>query len=434
MLITIQQFGLRDTSYWLMPSQKRQVEPFVVEPSKTKTTTPIPPESDQVRHNLTTMGLEATLYLEALDTPEAYMKEINRLKHEQLGHFEYELPSTQQGETWEDAIRSTMRTIDAAEMEVERHHQWIIDNKRVSDWDLQPLSILRTRRDMPTRSNQELLLEIAVQARLGSPTTQTQTTMQNWTTETEVRKSLDVQLGRFMVKGKRPRIWTNYFTHAIDHASGAEPAMFFICQHEYAKGNTKWIIGASTPLTGPDARTKWAWAETVYKAVRDQGMGAIWVEAVKRVNDRQRQEERKEAAKGPVPTPKSPEWVPIRQEVLATLQSDTAHQREVARLACKGLAIDKSMVPTQCCYRCQANFQYYVLSNHLTPTIPEYSKHLQNYDWVSQCGWDQQCAEATAACQCQNLDDENNEENRPSSLNRTIKKKKSMGAGFLFKR
>lgn len=146
MLKTIQQVGLGDTSYWLMPSQKRQVEPPIVEPSKTKTKTPIPLASAQAQQNLTTKGLKATLYLEAQNTPEAYEKEIDRLKDEQLGHFEYKLPSTEEGDTWENALRSTMRTIDAAEMEVERHHRWIIDNKSVSHWELEPLSILRARK------------------------------------------------------------------------------------------------------------------------------------------------------------------------------------------------------------------------------------------------------------------------------------------------
>lgn len=103
---------------------------------------------------------------------------------------------------------------------------------------------------MPTRSNQELLLEIAAQGRLGPPTTQTQSTMQNWTNEMDLRASLGVHLGRFIVDEEKSRYWTNYFTHAIDHASGAEPSMFFMRQHEYAKGNTKWIVGATTPLTG----------------------------------------------------------------------------------------------------------------------------------------------------------------------------------------
>ena len=303
MLTTIQQFGLRDTSYWLMPSQKRQVEPFVVEPSKTKTRTPILPASDRALQNLTTKGLKTTLHLEAQSTPEAYKKEIDRLKHEQLGHFEYELPSTEEGETWEDALRSTMRTIDAAEMEVERHHRWIIDNRSVRHWDLEPPSVLRAKKDVPTRSNQELLLEIAAQGRLGPPTTQTQSTMQNWTTEMDVKASLDVQLGRFMVEEERSRFWTNHFTHAIDHASGAEPTMFFICQHEYVNGDTKWIVGATTPLTGQDRRQKWPWAEDFYKAVRDQGMGTTWVDTVQRANNRQRALEAEVAGPPPVPIP-----------------------------------------------------------------------------------------------------------------------------------
>lgn len=433
MLKTIQQFGLRDTSYWLMPSQKRQVEPLVVEPSKTKTNTPIPSASAQAQHNLTTKGLDATLLLEAQDTAEAYQKEIDRLKNEQLGHFEYKLPSTGKGETWEHALRSTMRTIDAAEMEVERHHRWIIDNKSVLKWELESLSVLRARKEMPTRTNQEILLEIAAHGRLGPPTTQTQSTMQDWITKMDVSASLGVDLRRFIVNGQQSRLWTNDFTHAIDHSSGAEPSMFFICQHEYAVGETKWIVGATTPLTGQNKRKKWVWAEDVYKAVRDQAMGTAWVDRVDSANTRQKNLENELVALDPLLTPSTPKYVPLRQQVLAELRSDAAHQRLVARVACKGLAINRTMVPTQCCYRCQANFQYNVLTKHMKETDTENTEHLRLYSWNNQCAWPHQCAEASAACHCEQFDDRMAEANRPSSA-RLLSKKKSTANLFGFKR
>jgi hypothetical protein len=49
----------------------------------------------------------------------------------------------------------------------------------------------------------------------------------------------------------------------------------------------------------------------------------------------------------------------------------------------------------------------------MTTTDKAATSHLRNYDWVKQCGWDQQCAEASAACQCQHFDEETDQVNKP---------------------
>lgn len=438
---------MQNVHQWLMPARKRQIESPIAKPiaipkwkqaqdeeekedaEKVTKTSPEPKRIQTEEEKADMKKREAALFLEEEDKIKARQQQVNRLISEEVGHFEYETPEMHMGQTWEDALRSTIRTYDAAQMEIERHYRLIGYTKTKSQWPLDKLDVLREKKAIPTRSNQELLLEIALQHEHGPPTAKTREMMENWATETDVRNSLSIHLGRFLLP-KASRYWTNYFTQSIDHQSAAEPSMFFICQHEYSEGVAKWIVGGSTPHTGVLSKVKWKWADEFYKAVREQGMGKNWVSQVNQANDRQRELER-ELMGAPTEEEDRNQKLFVRRQVIATLREDPAHQRLVARINCKGLSIDRSMVPTQCCYRCQSNFQYIVLSAHMKTTDAAAISHLRNYSWENQCRWDQQCAEALAACQCTHFDDEQNELNRPRSSRpkaeggRPLKSKKS---------
>ncbi|CAN9274148.1 unnamed protein product [Alternaria alternata] len=439
-------FGEQNVHHWLMPAKRRQTESPIAEPiaisqwkqaqdeeekedAEKVTKTPPEPKRIQTEEEKAEMKKrEAASFFEEEDKIRARQQQVATFIDDEVGHFEYETPEMQAGQTWEDALRSTMRTYDAAQMEIERHYRLIGYTKTKSQWPLDRIDVL-AKKSIPTRSNQELLLEIALQHKYGPPTAKTRAMMENWATEKDVRISLPIHLGRFLLP-EASRHWTNYFTHSIDHQSAAEPSMFFICQHEYSEEVAKWIVGGTTPHTGVHPKVKWKWADELYKAVREQGMGKNWVGRVNQANDRQRELET-ELMGLPAKREDPDQTLFVRQQVIATLREDPAHQRLVARINCKGLSINRSMVPTQCCYRCQSNFQYIVLSAHMKTTDAAAISHLRKYSWKNQCGWDQQCAEALAACQCTHFDDEQNELNRPRSSRpkaeggRTLKSKKS---------
>ncbi|KAH6866394.1 hypothetical protein BKA58DRAFT_460103 [Alternaria rosae] len=328
----------------------------------------------------------------------------------------------EEGFTWRDAIRSALRTYDAAYMEVDRHHRLLKQTKKRSGWSLDRLDVLLKKRGIPTRSNQELLIELALPVAFGGPPTPlSQATMANWKTAADIQNTLNIHLGRFIkqeIDGRAPtntRHWTTDFTRKYNHASGAEPAMFFVCTHEYTQPNStqpikKWIVGGSTPLTGPK-KYMFAWADELYKAVREQGLGSDFVAKVKAANDAQQALELRLLGNTTDPSPE--EYLSARKAVIRELTNDSTHQR--------------------------------VLSTHMTPSAdyPPTIEHLITYDWERQCSWAHQCAEGLAACQCFTFDQGQDEANRPESSRvaalrlstpgKTLKKKRS-NMDFEFKR
>ena len=88
-----------------------------------------------------TKKFKGTLFFESEDKIKAQQQKLDTLTIEQLGHFEYELPGLDVGQRWEDALRSTMRTYDAAEMEIGRHYQLIEYTRTKSQWSWDKLDV-----------------------------------------------------------------------------------------------------------------------------------------------------------------------------------------------------------------------------------------------------------------------------------------------------
>jgi hypothetical protein len=184
-----------------MPARKRQIESPIAKPiaipkwkqaqdeeekedaEKVTKTSPEPKRIQTEEEKADMKKREAALFLEEEDKIKARQQQVNRLISEEVGHFEYETPEMHMGQTWEDALRSTIRTYDAAQMEIERHYRLIGYTKTKSQWPLDKLDVLREKKAIPTRSNQELLLEIALQHEHGPPTAKTREMMENWATE-----------------------------------------------------------------------------------------------------------------------------------------------------------------------------------------------------------------------------------------------------------
>ncbi|KAI4667798.1 uncharacterized protein J4E88_010048 [Alternaria novae-zelandiae] len=414
---------------WQMPQQARDVESPVE--------SPLPPDEKKEKKPT-----------DKFSKDEDFRKDRQeKLMANQGAYFDYfEDDGGDEAFTWGDAIRSALRTCDAAYFEIDRHHRLLKQPEKKSGWRLDRMDVLSKRRGMPTRSNQELLIELALNHEFGGPPSpNSRTTMANWQTANDVQRALNIHLGRFMKQepdGGAPtetRHWTTDFARKYNHPHAAEPAMFFICTHEYIRPNpaqpiTKWIVGGTTPLTG--GTTVWfPWADKFYKAVREQGLGSDFVAKVKAANDAQKEHEQRLLGDTTDLTKDQlfEQNLSARKVVIGQLTNDSTHQRYVARIRCQGLAINSFMQPVQCCYRCQCNYQYTVLSTHMTPS-PDYEPtidHLKKYDWGRHCPWFHQCAEALAACQCFAFDDAQNDANRPQSprvaelKGKSLKKKKS---------
>ncbi|KAI4923091.1 uncharacterized protein J4E92_007844 [Alternaria infectoria] len=392
---------------WMLPRKVRGVESPIASPTAPHSRAdPSPSAEDKEQKNKDAEESFFKSEAYSLDRQEAIMEN-------QGEHVDYlKATGDEQAFTWRDAIRSTLRIYDAAYMEVSRHHRFIEKIEKIkkseeseesapADWALDTMKDMSKRRAIPTRSNQELLIELALPVIFKSPpNTQTEKRMAAWKSEADVKKALDIHLGRF----GDTRLWINEFTQKLDAPSAAEPAMFFICQHAYApkaglKPTTKWIVGGTTPLIGSNKTMKWPWAHDVYKSIREQGLGKDWVAKVKAANDAQFDRETELLNDHP-----GAEIVSVRQQVLLELTKDDNHKAHVAQVSCRGLAISKTLEPTFCCYRCQCNYQYSVLSDHMSANNEAALEHLGEYNWGRRCSWYHQCAEGLTAVQCRQFD------------------------------
>jgi hypothetical protein len=146
---------LRDKSYWPTPRQVRQTESPIIEPLPTpewkqaedarekaasetadkdsskkpgEPSTKPPPETKRSGTEEEKTGnkkaKEAAFFKKEEET-RARLQKLNILINQPNSYVEYEKPEMDKDQTWEDALRSTMRTYDAAEMELERHYRLI---------------------------------------------------------------------------------------------------------------------------------------------------------------------------------------------------------------------------------------------------------------------------------------------------------------------